>query len=194
MFTAEAYRRAYFPPKKGRITARESSITNSFVAALIPVVIPSDDELAEAFRILGADPGDLRCAYCGDRATEWDHLRPIVDNKRPTGHITSIQNLVPSCGKCNQSKGKRHWRAWMYGPARHSPKTRDLPDIDERAARLARYEAWGGTEPLAFADLAEQSLLRQHWRNLEIVAQILRSSQELADEIAILVERHRAGS
>ena len=42
-----------------------------------------------------------------------DHLRPLVKDKEPTGYISEIHNLVPSCGKCNQSKGNKEWKAWM---------------------------------------------------------------------------------
>ncbi|MFL6304101.1 MAG: HNH endonuclease [Candidatus Sulfotelmatobacter sp.] len=59
----------------------------------------------EALRILHIDPSDIRCAYCGNKSTEWDHLRPIITNQEPTGYITEISDLVPRCGKCNQSKG-----------------------------------------------------------------------------------------
>ena len=51
-----------------------------------------------------------RCAYCGDKASDWDHLRPLVVKRRPTGFISEIANLVPACGKCNQSKGNSPWR------------------------------------------------------------------------------------
>ncbi|MCY2924087.1 MAG: HNH endonuclease, partial [Planctomycetota bacterium] len=79
--------------------------------SIIPVIPPSQEEVLAALGILGIDPEDLRCAYCGDRASEWDHLRPLVVNRRPTGFISEIANLVPSCGKCNQSKGNQNWRA-----------------------------------------------------------------------------------
>jgi len=38
----------------------------------------------------------LQCSYCGTPATEWDHLRPLVMNKKPTGYISEIHNLVPA--------------------------------------------------------------------------------------------------
>ena len=97
------------------VTGRSSSITNAFIDAIIPAVDPTEEEKLEALRILQIDPKDIRCAYCGDKATEWDHLRPIITIQEPTGYITEIANLVPSCGKCNQSKGNHTggsgWRA-----------------------------------------------------------------------------------
>ena len=53
------------------------------------------------------DPDNVACAYCGNAMTEWDHLNPLVMDKQATGFITEIQNLVPACGKCNQTNGNR---------------------------------------------------------------------------------------
>src|SRR4051812_20391359 len=89
---------AFQMPSVQTMVSRKSSITNAFVNAVIPVVKPTHDEIEQAFQILGIDPNNPRCAYCGDRASEWDHLRPLVQNRRPTGYISEIANLVPSCG------------------------------------------------------------------------------------------------
>ena len=80
------------------------------------------------------------CAYCGGVATEWDHLRPLVVNKQPTGYISEIHNLVPACGKCNQSKGNKNWREWLFSSVPRSPKSRGVPDLDSRVSRLDEFE------------------------------------------------------
>jgi len=100
-------------PNFQTMVSRKSSITNAFVSSLIPVIEPVDQDIVDALRILGMSPDDVRCAYCGDKSTEWDHLRPLVVNRRPTGYISEIANLVPSCGKCNQSKGNKNWLKWI---------------------------------------------------------------------------------
>lgn len=87
------------------ITGRASSIRNVFVAAIIPVTPPSAADVAKVLEILALRPDELHCAYCGDNATEWDHLRPLVKEGKPTGYPSSIRNLVPACGKCNSRKG-----------------------------------------------------------------------------------------
>ena len=69
-------------PKPVRITGRTSSITNSFVNGIIPVIPPSEADIDEALGILGMTD-EVVCAYCGDDATEWDHLRPLVIGKQP---------------------------------------------------------------------------------------------------------------
>lgn len=61
-------------------------------------------EVKEALGILELDADDLRCAYCGDKSTEWDHLRPIVKNKKPTGYISDIFNLVQLVGNVTNLK------------------------------------------------------------------------------------------
>src|SRR5438552_242802 len=97
------------------VMGRSSSITNAFISGIVPGRPPSEEEVQEALKILELSAEDLRCAYCGDRATEWDHLRPLIAGQEPTGFIGEIQNLVPACGKCNQSKGNSNWRVWMLG-------------------------------------------------------------------------------
>jgi len=115
-----------------KITSRTSSITNSFVQAVIPSIEPTFEEVDEALAVLGMTRDDVHCVYCGGMATDWDHPRPLVRNKRPTACINEIRNLVPSCGPCNQSKSGADWHAWMTGAAPGSPATKRVPDIAER--------------------------------------------------------------
>ncbi len=151
-------------PKPVRITGRSSSITNSFVNGIIPVIPPTNEQVDEALFILGmAD--SVTCAYCGDTATEWDHLRPLVVGKKPTGYISEIHNLVPSCGKCNQSKGNKPWREWMFSSARLSPATRGIARLQDRADRLTAYEQWQTPTRVDFAAVVGEELWEQHWRN-----------------------------
>jgi 5-methylcytosine-specific restriction endonuclease McrA len=174
-------------PKSMTVNGRSSSITNAFINAIIPVIEPTKKEELEALQILQIDPVDIRCAYCGNEATEWDHLRPIISNQEPTGYITEIANLVPSCGKCNQSKGKSYWRTWMEGDARLSPKTRGIPDLAIRVARLQAYETWRKPRKIDFAAIVGPEMWRRHRENWRSVLELLKKSQELATEIRIIV-------
>lgn len=88
-------------PRPVNIAGRTSSVTNAFVNGVIPTRRPTEQDVEEVLRILELNAVDLRCSYCGDRATEWDHLRPLISAKRPTGYISEIANLVPACSKCN---------------------------------------------------------------------------------------------
>lgn len=151
-------------PKPVKITGRSSSITNSFVNGIIPVVQPNASEIREVLEILGMT--DLvSCAYCGDKNTEWDHLRPLVVDKRPTGFISEIDNLVPSCGKCNQSKGNKDWHIWILSDAKLSPKTRKVPDLEQRVQRLEAFESWGNPTKVDFTEAVSPELWKQHWDN-----------------------------
>lgn len=169
-------------PKAVRITGRSSSITNSFVNGIVPIVKPTDAEIDEALAVLGMTD-EVVCAYCGDTATEWDHLRPLVEAQRPTGFIHEIHNLVPACGKCNQSKGNKHWRNWMFGPARLSPQTRGIADIEERAAVLERYEQWTRPIQVDFAAIVGEELWAQHWANHRALLHQMREAEATVDLI-----------
>lgn len=131
---------AFKMPRPVSIAGRTSAITNSFVNGIIPVAAPSDKEVKEALEALGMTPDDVRCAYCGGPATEWDHLNPIVRGKRPTGFISEIHNLVPARRKCNLSKSGKIWREWIAGPAPLSPATRRVVDLEHRISRPEEYE------------------------------------------------------
>jgi hypothetical protein len=62
---------------------------------LIPIFPPTESEELEALSILEVDPANIQCEYCGDKSTEWDHLRPLITNQQPTGYVTEIANPVP---------------------------------------------------------------------------------------------------
>jgi hypothetical protein len=168
-------------PKPVRITGRSSSITNSFVNGIIPVIWPTAAQVDEALEILGMDKAV--CAYCGDVATEWDHFRPLVVAQKPTGYISEIHNLVPACGKCNQSKGNKDWRTWMMGAARLSPANRNVPDIESRFARLEAYEQWGTPTKVGFEALIGPELWEEHWRNHDELLALMKKAEQTAEAI-----------
>lgn len=183
-------RKIFKMPKPIGITGRTSTITNSFVNGIIPVIDPSNEELGEALKILNLSKEDLRCAYCGDKATEWDHLRPIVARKRPTGYISEIHNLVPSCGKCNQSKGGKYWKDWIMSDAKLSPKKRNTLNLDEKIKRLEAYEKWGNIKPLDFESIMEPQLWDQHWKNCQNLHDRMKEAQKLAEKIRIIIREN----
>ena len=174
---------AFRMPSVATMVSRKSSITNAFVSAVIPVVPPSHEEIEQALAILAMDPNNVRCAYCGDVSTEWDHLRPLVLNRRPTGFITEIANLVPACGKCNQSKGNKQWRDWIVSKAKLSPAGRGLIDVKERIARLASYEEWQSPTQLDFERIIGRDEWEKYWELCEDVVAELRECQQVAELI-----------
>src|SRR5437879_2441877 len=104
-----------------------------------------------------------------DKASEWDHLRPIVDNMRPTGFISEIANLVPSCGKCNQSKRNAYWKTWMLSNAPLSPTGRSVRNVDDLAARLEAYEQWKAPTKLDFQQILGPETWAKYWAMWEAV-------------------------
>lgn len=171
-----------------KITGRTSSVTNSFVQAIIPAAEPTVQEIVEALDVLGMTRETLSCVYCGGRATDWDHLRPLVKGKRPTGYITEIKNLVPACGACNQSKGGAEWRVWINSKAKGSPKTRGISDIDQRVARLNAFESWGAIAPLPLKDLVGTGIWDAHWANLDALEIAMREAQMHAAQIKTAIQ------
>jgi hypothetical protein len=173
---------AFSMPLFQTMVSRKSSVTNAAVGSVIPAVHPSPNEIETALAVLGMTPMDLHCAYCGDPCTEWDHLRPLVIKRRPTGFISEIANLVPACGKCNQSKGNWPWREWMLNKrAKRSPSGRGLPDIAERIARLEAYEKWRTPTRVDFETLIGRDEWERYWSLVEDVIEEMRKCQEVAD-------------
>jgi hypothetical protein len=133
------------------------------------------------------DPHDVRCAYCGDRATEWDHLRPLVVKRRPTGYVSEIANLVPSCGKCNQSKGNKPWREWIMSTARLSPSGRKVTGVAERFARLEEYERWREPRRVDFEAVLGREGWEHYWSLCEAMVEQLKACQTVADALRLKI-------
>lgn len=189
---AKLLRSVFAMPSPPTMVSRKSTITNAFVCALIPVVEPTVEEIQEALSILGMTPDDVRCAYCGDKFTEWDHLRPLVKNRRPTGYISEIANLVPSCPKCNQSKGNSNWLVWIQSTAaKWSPGSRNTPNLQQRIQRLQAYEAWRPVQPLDFAQIVGPAAWNAYWQHLQSVDTLLATCQTEATKLAAQIAHAR---
>jgi hypothetical protein len=171
-------------PKAVTIMARTSSITNAFYNGIIPVIEPTEKEINIALNILGIDQKDVRCCYCGDVATEWDHLRPLIIDKKPTGYISEIANLVPSCGKCNQSKGNKNWEEWINSDAKLSPKTRSIKNLSEKIEKIKIYEK--STKPIKidnFEAIVGKELWEKHLHNYDEIIKMMKNCQQTSDKI-----------
>ena len=168
-------------PGSSKITGRKSTITGLFLTSITPCIAPTDAEIREALEILGMTTGNCVCAYCGDRRTEWDHLRAIVKDRKPTGYITEIANLVPSCGKCNQSKGNKPWREWIKSTARHAPANRNVADLEQRIERLEAYEKWREPCILDYEAVLGEEHWKSHMSHLESVLDLLSLAEKHAE-------------
>ena len=170
-------------PTPVKITGRTSTITNAFVNGIIPVIEPTDEEIDAALDTLGMTRDSICCAYCGAEYSEWDHFRPLVENKRPTGYVSEIHNLVPACGKCNQSKGNKKWKEWIYSDAKLSPKSRGIKNLDEKVKRLEEYERKYSPIIIDFEKMVGSKLWSEHWNNhIQLIA-LMKDCQKTSDDI-----------
>ena len=64
---------------------------------------PRDNRAYKARRLQVLAAGNWSCYYCGQDATQVDHVIPIANGGDPM----SLDNLVPACKRCNLSKGKK---------------------------------------------------------------------------------------
>ena len=174
-------------PKTTTIMARTSSITNSFVNGIIPCILPTEEEIKRTLDILDMDISNVKCSYCGDKCTEWDHFRPLVKGKQPTGYISEINNLVPACGKCNQSKGNKNWKEWILSDAPLSPKNRGIPNLDLIISRLETFERQSNPIKIDFKTIIGEKLWEEHWNNCYALHNQMRESQNLSDRIKKLI-------
>ena len=180
-------------PVPVKINGRTSSITNSFFNGIIPVIEPSEDDVLTALHVLGMNEDTICCAYCGDKYTEWDHLNPLIKDKRPTGYVSEIHNLVPACGKCNQSKGNKPWKKWMLSEALQSPASRGIPDINQRIERLELYENTFQPMRIDIESVIGEELWMQHLNNLDNLIALMNECQELSDKIRTIISSKYEG-
>ena len=144
----------------------------------------AEAQVDKVLEVLGMGRGPACvCAYCGDKKSEWDHFRAVVKDRKPTGFITEIANLVPSCGKCNQSRGNKDWKKWMLGSAKLSPKSRGIKDINERISRLEEFEKWSQPVQIDYANLAGEAAWNKHLKHLEAILKLLEQAEEHAKEL-----------
>ena len=172
-------------PKNVNIKARSSSITNSFFNGIVPVVKPSKEEIREALTVLEQKEDDVRCVYCGDKKTEWDHLHPLIVDKEHTGYITEIANLVPACSKCNQSKGNSDWKKWMLSDADLSPKTRGIKDLDKRIKIIENYDKHFKKQRINLEEIAGKKLWEKYQKAYCSVIFNMEAAQEIMDDIKL---------
>jgi hypothetical protein len=176
-------RKVFRMPAVQSVASRKTSITNAFVSAIIPVVCPTPNEIAEALSVLGMKAETVSCIYCGDKCNAWDHLRPLVIGRRPTGYISEIANLVPACQPCNSSKGNSQWREWMVGRAAQSPTTRGVHDVQMRIGCLEAFERWRQPTKVDFEAIVGHESYEAYWQELDRVIGEMERSQSLANKL-----------
>lgn len=180
------------------ITSRSSGLRAAFVKAIIPDMLNENIEKGEIIdkeilKLLSHTQKAKKCAYCAEnKATEWDHFRPVMDeNFKETGigYVTDIYNIIPSCGKCNQSKGNSHWRTWIKSNAPLSPATRNVKNLSTIIKNLHEFEEYTDKKVKKF-QLKDEELveLKKYLSNCEEIIKKLQESQEEAKKMLEIVK------
>jgi len=92
-------------------------------------------EMAEVLAFFGMD--EPECVYCGASPMQrWDHVVPVLK-----GGDTVLGNIVPACAKCDDSKRHLDYDEWARSSAPSSPRSRGVPDLEARLARIRGYAA-----------------------------------------------------
>ncbi|NQX82844.1 MAG: HNH endonuclease [Flavobacteriaceae bacterium] len=184
------YKGVFKMPNAVTIMGRSSSITNSFINGIIPLIDPSEEDIEKVFEIFKMSSEDIRCVYCGDKSSEWDHLLPIIKDKKPTGFISEIQNLVPACGKCNQSKGNQNWNDWIKGDAKQSPFTREVEGLDQKISYLLEFEKWKTTTNIDFREIIGIEKWDEYENSYNKIILAMKEAQIISSEIKEIVKNN----
>ena len=175
---------AFDMPVPVTIKQRISSITNAFVSGIVPAKKPSPEEIQKALEILGQTGKKVKCVYCGAPKELWDHLNPLIKNKRPSGYITEIANLVPACSVCNSSKGNSNWKKWMTNEkVKKSPKARKIRNIDKKIKLIEAYEKEFHPTHYDFEKEVGKELWQEYLKVQEDLEKNMIVAQEVMDKV-----------
>ena len=122
------------------------------------------------------------CVYCGSSVVaRWDHVVPVNE-----GGEAVLGNMVPSCARCDDSKGSRPYHEWMVSDVPSSPNSRGVSDVKKRLRRVEAYVQHFGyiTLPL------DKRLSSREFDRLEKIRARL---QALRQEVDSLISDYRAG-
>lgn len=170
-------------------SGRSSSVTNAFFNGIIPYVKPTEsdyeDIVSKKLVELDKDKNYL-CVYCGEnRANSWDHIRPLIVDKRPSGYIHEISNLIPACSSCNSSKGNKSVDDFFKTSKRLKKIPKDV--LEERKKKVKAYidyfENKYGVKKISFKDLPKDlaNEFEEYVKSLEEIHQKLKDATKKSD-------------
>lgn len=108
--------------------------------------------------------GRLRCIYCGKEPNRWDHFHPVS-----RGGDTVPGNLVPACGSCDDSKGKKTLIEWADGRGKHKPDKAKLARIQQE---VADYQTHFRHKPREFDVKLTPDEMARYMRFLDEIARL----------------------
>lgn len=100
----------------------------------------TEADIENALKILGMTAKDIRCVYCGNKATTWDHFYGLVKDKEPRIRSSSIYNFVPCCHRCNFTRGTESWEEWIDALKSRGAWWGIQKTENKRLARLRKYQ------------------------------------------------------
>lgn len=125
--------------------------------------------------------GELRCFYCNSQQpNRWDHLHPVSRG----GH-TVPGNLVPACGRCDDSKQDRDLEEWVASTSKHRPHLDQLGAI---LRRVSGYRAEFPYSPMAW----EQQLTSEQRERYRRIREAIDALRECLVKEGILRTKSRA--
>lgn len=71
----------------------------------------------------------------------------------------------------------------MRGSAKQSPASRAIIDLEERIARLSRFQAWKIRDPIDFEAVLGSTALATYWEHLDQVVANMEASQRFAHDL-----------
>jgi hypothetical protein len=71
----------------------------------------------------------------------------------------------------------------MRSPAKLSPTSRGIADVELRISRLERYEAWANCQPLRVEELVDPELWNHYYKLQDEILTKMRDAQTVALEI-----------
>lgn len=140
---------------------------------------------------------NCRCVYCGNKATEIEHVIP-----KSKGGTDSVHNLVIACRKCNELKGKLSLKEFgkLIGKDFSHLKPKELPkhasivqtarnymfqEIAKIVPDTVDYDAW-----LTKYNREELGLPKQHYYDALSVGEI-KNYKFLTDKVLIISAKGR---
>jgi hypothetical protein len=101
--------------------------------------------------------------------------------------FTEKANLVPACGKCNQSKGNKDWETWIRSSAPLSPHKRGVPNLEARIQVLQRFATQFRRHKIDLSEIRKSEEWRQYEALREEIVQKLRDGDAIAKLISKMI-------
>ena len=129
------------------------------------------DDLAAVYAYFKVNGGDY-CFYCdAPEPTRWDHLHAVS-----RGGSTVPGNLVPACGRCDDSKQARDVEEWIASKSRHRPSGERLQVL---LGKIRAYREHFHYQPVAFEKRLSPSQ-REVYTRLRVEIDTLRTHLQAA--------------